>query len=254
MTGALFRWTFNCAGRSTAMDEEDATARHAACPPGSMPGFPNPGSRVGTTQRRRPAADLRQLRRWRRPGRPRADFCGTQEALEQPAVTAPMDARCTFSGGSRWRRGPRRGSDAVRAPGARGLWTHQTSARVPHRWLHAAATGRRRPDTPEGPLPSVSAGQRPFHPVWQVKDSNLRRYTPTDLQSAWCRRLTWADAHCRRTSARIRHRRSLSTESNRQTLLVLARHPSEVGAMGSSDTSAKRTTCRHFNAGSRRRD
>jgi hypothetical protein len=30
---------------------------------------------------------------------------------------------------------------------------------------------------------SVSAGHRLLHPVWQVKDSNLRRYTPTDLQS-----------------------------------------------------------------------
>ena len=30
----------------------------------------------------------------------------------------------------------------------------------------------------------VSAGQRPSRVVWQVQDSNLRRHTPTDLQSA----------------------------------------------------------------------
>ena len=33
-------------------------------------------------------------------------------------------------------------------------------------------------------LASVSAGQRPFSFWWQVQDSNLRRNTPTDLQSA----------------------------------------------------------------------
>jgi hypothetical protein len=35
-----------------------------------------------------------------------------------------------------------------------------------------------------GPRPGVSAGQGPCRLVWQVQDSNLRRHTPTDLQSS----------------------------------------------------------------------
>jgi hypothetical protein len=63
-------------------------------------------------------------------------------------------------------------------------------------------------------LTSVFAGQRPFFVVWQVQDSNLRRHTPTDLQSGRRTLLTYEDADASRTLARIRPRPSTTTAAS----------------------------------------
>ena len=62
------------------------------------------------------------------------------------------------------------------------LGTHLAQMPVEGRnWPDAAGRSRTRS---AGRTDDVSAGQRLFFAVWQVQDSNLRRNTPTDLQSA----------------------------------------------------------------------
>jgi hypothetical protein len=53
------------------------------------------------------------------------------------------------------------------------------------------------------PLTCVPAGQGLVRRVWQVQDSNLRRHTPTDLQSESPNLLTSALVRCGAISARI---------------------------------------------------
>jgi hypothetical protein len=50
------------------------------------------------------------------------------------------------------------------------------------------------PDSAKRPVTGVCAGQGPFSVWWQVQDSNLRRHTPTDLQSGKHNALTCTDS------------------------------------------------------------
>ncbi len=126
-------------------------------PPPSLPvdvaqrrGATRPGGRVGRAQRRGPSAGLRQVCRRGRP-----------DLVDPHRGGAPMSAR--------------------RSPG---LPRPRTSFHIPSNQPQRPAYGRTQPDTAEEPLIREVPGQRLVLWVWQVKDSNLRRHKPTDLQSA----------------------------------------------------------------------
>ena len=115
-----------------------------------------------------------------------------------------------------------------------------TSAHIPHDQRQAAGPGTSRPMVVGELIGRLTAnkiaGQRPFSREWQVQDSNLRRHTPTDLQSSAHNVVTCGFVAHHETSSRIPHDQRRIVDHNRT-------RPDSSDLRCDSDNSSGCSTC-----------